>query len=120
MVCRPVGGGRRAAGRHHAEESFGPVIGIRAVAGEDEAIALMNDSDFWPDGPSSGRWTCARAAGGAARGNRHVLHEPLRLPRPGPAVDRGEGHGAGCDAVPPRLRALTQPKSMHLRTQLPG
>lgn len=28
------------------EESFGPVIGIQQVSGDDEAIALMNDTDY--------------------------------------------------------------------------
>src|SRR5690606_4362700 len=27
------------------EESFGPVVGIMKVSGDDEAVALMNDSD---------------------------------------------------------------------------
>ena len=28
------------------EESFGPVVGIMSVSGDDEALELMNDSDF--------------------------------------------------------------------------
>ncbi|KAG0330389.1 hypothetical protein BGZ99_004759 [Dissophora globulifera] len=36
------------------EESFGPVIGIMKVASDDEAIQLMNDSDF---GLSASIWT---------------------------------------------------------------
>ena len=32
------------------DESFGPVIGIQRVRDDDEAIALMNDSDVRPDG----------------------------------------------------------------------
>ncbi|MBI3908210.1 MAG: aldehyde dehydrogenase family protein, partial [Pseudomonas fluorescens] len=36
------------------EESFGPVVGIMPVAGDDEAIALMNDSPF---GLSASLWT---------------------------------------------------------------
>ncbi|MFJ7284659.1 aldehyde dehydrogenase family protein [Pseudomonas sp. NPDC099000] len=36
------------------EESFGPVVGIMPVTGDDEAIALMNDSEF---GLSASIWT---------------------------------------------------------------
>ena len=28
------------------EESFGPVVGIQKVANDEEALALMNDSEF--------------------------------------------------------------------------
>lgn len=36
------------------EESFGPVIGIMSVSGDDEALKLMNDSDF---GLTASIWT---------------------------------------------------------------
>ena len=36
------------------EESFGPVIGIMAVSGDDEAVRLMNDSNF---GLTASIWT---------------------------------------------------------------
>ena len=36
------------------EESFGPVVGIMPVSGDEEAIALMNDSDF---GLTASLWT---------------------------------------------------------------
>ncbi len=36
------------------QESFGPVVGIMPVSGDDEAIALMNDSEF---GLSASIWT---------------------------------------------------------------
>ena len=31
------------------EESFGPIIGIQKVRGDDEAVALMNDTALWLD-----------------------------------------------------------------------
>lgn len=37
------------------EESFGPVIGIMKVNGDDEAVALMNDSDY---GLTASIWSC--------------------------------------------------------------
>ena len=36
------------------EESFGPVVGIMPVKGDDEAVALMNDS---PYGLTASLWT---------------------------------------------------------------
>jgi acyl-CoA reductase-like NAD-dependent aldehyde dehydrogenase len=36
------------------EESFGPVVGIMKVSSDEEAIALMNDSDF---GLTASIWT---------------------------------------------------------------
>lgn len=41
------------------EESFGPVVGIMPVASDDEAIRLMNDSEF---GLSASIWTANEAA----------------------------------------------------------
>jgi acyl-CoA reductase-like NAD-dependent aldehyde dehydrogenase len=41
------------------DESFGPVVGIMPVTGDDEAIALMNDSEF---GLSASIWTQDLAA----------------------------------------------------------
>ena len=43
------------------EESFGPVVGIMPVSGDDEAIALMNDS---PYGLTASIWTGDAAAAG--------------------------------------------------------
>jgi acyl-CoA reductase-like NAD-dependent aldehyde dehydrogenase len=101
------------------EESFGPVIGIRAVSGEEEAIRLMNDSDL---GLSASIWTS----------------DPDRAMRVGPQVETGTFYMNRCDYLDPALPwtgvkdtgrgatlskygllNLTQPKSMHLRTQLP-
>ena len=40
------------------EESFGPVVGIARVTGDDEAVARMNDSEF---GLTASVWTARRA-----------------------------------------------------------
>ena len=85
------------------EESFGPVVGIMPVDGDEEAIRLMNDSRY---GLTASVWTSdidkAEELGAPDR-DRDGLHEPLRLPRSGADLDRGQGDRAGCGAVAPRV-----------------
>jgi acyl-CoA reductase-like NAD-dependent aldehyde dehydrogenase len=100
------------------EETFGPVVGIMAVANDDDAIALMNDSAY---GLSASVWT-ADVDAAVAIGDR---------------VDTGTWYLNRCDYLDPALawtgvkdsgrgvtlstlgyHALTRPKSFHLRTQL--
>jgi acyl-CoA reductase-like NAD-dependent aldehyde dehydrogenase len=100
------------------EESFGPVIGIMPVAGDDEAVALMNDS---PYGLTASIWTADLDAA-VAIGDR---------------VDTGTVYLNRCDHLDPALswtgvgdsgrgttlsvhgfHALTRPKSFHLRREL--
>ena len=81
------------------EEIFGPVAGIMKVSSDEEAIALMNDSDF---GLTAAIWTSDEEAALAhrrPRRDRHLVHEPLRLPRPGAGVDRRQGFRARLHAV---------------------
>lgn len=97
------------------EESFGPVVGIMKVRGDEEAIALMNDS---PYGLTASVWTADmdRAAAIGAR------------------IETGTVYMNRCDYLDPHLvwtgvkdtgrgatlskygyDALTRPKSYHLR-----
>jgi acyl-CoA reductase-like NAD-dependent aldehyde dehydrogenase len=97
------------------EESFGPVVGIMKVSGDDEAVALMNDS---PYGLTAAIWTEDEAAA-------------IRI---GDRVDTGTVFMNRCDYLDPALawtgvkdsgrgvtlsrlgfHALTRPKSYHLR-----
>jgi len=97
------------------EESFGPIIGIQKVAGDEEALRLMNDTRY---GLTAGVYTKdeARAVRLLAR------------------VDAGSVYWNCCDRVSPRLpwsghgdsgvgvtlstygiQAFTRPKAWHLR-----
>jgi acyl-CoA reductase-like NAD-dependent aldehyde dehydrogenase len=97
------------------EESFGPVIGIQKVEGDEEAVALMNDTRY---GLTAGVYTRDEAAARAL------------LAR----VKAGTVYWNCCDRVSPRLpwsgvgdsgigltlsthgiQAFTRPKAWHLR-----
>jgi len=97
------------------EESFGPIIGIQKVSGDEQALALMNDSRY---GLTAGVYTRDGAAAEAL------------LAR----VNAGSVYWNCCDRVSPRLpwsghgdsglgltlshhgiQAFTRPKAWHLR-----
>ncbi|HEX2878823.1 MAG TPA: aldehyde dehydrogenase family protein, partial [Polyangiaceae bacterium] len=98
------------------EESFGPVIGIQVVHSDDEAVGLMNDTDY---GLTAGVY-CK---------NRERAETLLKQ------LNSGSVYWNCCDRVSPRLpwtgrrhsgigstlsthgiRAFLQPKAWHLRT----
>jgi len=100
------------------DESFGPVVGIMPVASDDEAIALMNDSEF---GLSASIWTQDLAAA------EHL----------GNQIDTGTVFMNRCDYLDPALawtgvknsgrgvtlsqlgyEHLTRAKSFHLRHEI--
>ena len=86
------------------EESFGPIVGIMKVRNDEEAIALMNDS---PYGLTASIWTADTDHAARYRRpdrDRHGVHEPLRLSRPGAGLDRRQGDRQGRGAVGDRLR----------------
>ncbi|HET9982963.1 MAG TPA: aldehyde dehydrogenase family protein [Longimicrobiales bacterium] len=97
------------------EESFGPVIGVQAVDSDDDAVALMNDTEY---GLTAGVYT----------------HDRGRAERILARVDAGTAYWNCCDRVSPRLpwtgrkhsglgstlgvlgiRAMVRPKAYHLR-----
>jgi acyl-CoA reductase-like NAD-dependent aldehyde dehydrogenase len=108
------------ADAHHGmelmrEESFGPVIGLQKVSGDDEAIALMNDTDY---GLTAGVYTKAEKRA------KRILER----------VQAGRVYWNCCDRVSPRLpwsglkhsgigltlstygiQTFTRPKAWHLR-----
>ena len=108
------------ADAHHGmdlmrEESFGPVIGLQKVGGDDEAVALMNDTDY---GLTAGVYTKAEKRA------KRILER----------VHAGSVYWNCCDRVSPRLpwsglkhsgigltlstygiQTFTRPKAWHLR-----
>jgi acyl-CoA reductase-like NAD-dependent aldehyde dehydrogenase len=97
------------------DESFGPIIGIQAVADDDAAVSLMNDTDY---GLTAGVYTRD------ARRARRILSR----------VDAGSVYWNCCDRVSPRLpwsgrrhsgigltlstrgiEAFARPKAWHLK-----
>jgi acyl-CoA reductase-like NAD-dependent aldehyde dehydrogenase len=97
------------------DETFGPVVGIMAVDGDDEAIGLMNDSRF---GLTASIWTAD--AGAAERIGDRLETGTVFLNRCDyldPALcwtgckDTGRGQGLSILGY----HALTRPKSYHLK-----
>lgn len=99
------------------EESFGPVVGIMKVANDDEAIRLMNDSDF---GLTAALWT--QDAERAARIGRELETGTVFMNRCDyldPSLCwtgcKDTGRGAGLSVL--GYQSVTRPKSYHFRKQ---
>ncbi|HYF41922.1 MAG TPA: aldehyde dehydrogenase family protein [Ramlibacter sp.] len=97
------------------EESFGPVIGIQKVAGDEEAVALMNDTRY---GLTAGVYTpdekraqalLARVNAGSVYWNCCDRVSP-RLPWSGVGDS-----GVGLTLSRYGIQAFTRPKAWHLR-----
>jgi len=98
------------------DESFGPVVGIMPVASDDEAIALMNDSEF---GLSASIWTRDLAA--AERLGNQIATGTLFMNRcdyldPALAWTGVKNTGRGVSLSVVGYEQLTQAKSFHLRS----
>ena len=97
------------------DESFGPVVGIMAVDGDDEAIRLMNDCQFgltasvWTKDPAKAEEIGDRLETGTVFMNRCDYLDPA-LCWTG-CKDTGRGQGLSKLAY----QALTRPVSYHLR-----
>ena len=100
------------------EETFGPVVGIMPVDGDEEAVALMNDSRY---GLTASIWTtdadaALRIGDCVATGtwfqNRCDYLDPA-------LAWRGvRESGRGCSLSSFGYYALTRPKSFHLREEV--
>ncbi len=98
------------------EESFGPVVGIMAVADDDAAVDLMNDSAFgltasiWTRDPDAAQSLGARLRTGTVFMNRCDYLDPA-LVWTG-VKDTGRGQSLSVLGY----QALTRTKSYHLRS----
>ncbi len=97
------------------DESFGPVVGIMPVSGDDEAVALMNDSPF---GLTASLWTNdierAAAVGDRIETGTVFLNRADYLD-PGLCWTgcKDTGRGGGLSVI--GYHNLTRPKSYHLK-----
>nr|WP_309502641.1 aldehyde dehydrogenase family protein [uncultured Roseovarius sp.] len=97
------------------DESFGPVVGIMKVASDEEAIALMNDSEF---GLTASLWT-ADVARAQSVGDRietgTVFMNRADYLDPGLCWTgcKNTGRGGGLSVI--GYHNLTRPKSYHLK-----
>lgn len=97
------------------EESFGPVVGVMKVSSDEEAIALMNDSDF---GLTASLWT--RDADAAAVIGSQIETGTIYMNRCDyldPALCwtgcKDTGRGASLSIL--GYQSVTRPKSYHLK-----
>jgi acyl-CoA reductase-like NAD-dependent aldehyde dehydrogenase len=97
------------------EEIFGPVAGIMKVSGDEEAVRLMNDSDF---GLTAAIWTAdadaALAIGERIQTGTWFMNRCDYLD-PALAWVGVKDSGRGCTLSRVGYEHLTRPKSFHLR-----
>jgi len=101
-----------------SEESFGPVVGIMKVTSDEEAIALMNDSEF---GLTASIWTADEDAAlliGDRLQTGTVFMNRADYLDPALAWTGVKNSGRGCTLSKLGYESLTRPKSFHLRTKI--
>jgi acyl-CoA reductase-like NAD-dependent aldehyde dehydrogenase len=101
-----------------SEETFGPVVGIMQVTSDEEAIYLMNDSQY---GLTASVWTVDEDA--AVEIGHQINTGTVYMNRcdyldPALAWTGVKDSGRGCTLSVLGYEALTRPKSFHLRTRL--
>jgi acyl-CoA reductase-like NAD-dependent aldehyde dehydrogenase len=98
------------------EETFGPVMGIMSVNGDDEAIRLMNDSEF---GLTAAVFTpdedAAIDIGNQIQTGTWFMNRCDYLD-PALAWTGVKNSGRGCTLSTVGFESLTRPKSYHLKT----
>jgi acyl-CoA reductase-like NAD-dependent aldehyde dehydrogenase len=98
------------------EETFGPAVGIMKVAGDEEAVRLMNDSRYgltasiWTNDLEAAQRIALEVEAGTVFANRCDYLDP-RLAWTG-VKESGRGASLGRYG----FEAVTRPKSLHLRS----
>jgi len=98
------------------EESFGPVVGIQSVSSDEEALKLMNDSEFGLTASifSSDEQTAARLGEQVETGTLFVNRCDYLDPQL--AWTGVKNSGRGCTLSTIGFEMLTRPKSFHIKT----
>ncbi len=100
------------------EENFGPVVGIMKVSSDEEALTLMNDSDygltasFWTKDTDKAEELAQNAQAGTVFVNRCDYLDPTL------AWTGIKNSGRGCTLSLVGFECLTRPKSFHIRQNL--
>ncbi len=100
------------------EESFGPVVGVQPVDSDEEAISLMNDSEFGLTACVFTRDAAAAEAIGAAVDTGTFFMNRCDYLDPALAWTGVRNSGRGCTLSSIGFEQLTRPKSFHLKTEL--
>jgi len=100
------------------EETFGPAVGIMKVASDEEAVRLMNDSDFGLTAAIFSADAARAEALGDALETGTVFLNRCDYLDPALAWTGVKNSGRGCTLSRVGFEQLTRPKSYHFRTTL--
>jgi len=100
------------------EESFGPVVGIQKVKDDEEALALINDSEFGLSAAIFSRDVDAALALADRIDAGTVFLNRCDYLDPALAWTGVKHSGRGCSLSSIGYEHLTRPKSFHFKTQL--
>lgn len=100
------------------EESFGPVVGIMRVESDEEAISLMNDSEFGLTASVFSRDIEAAVDIGERLNTGTFFVNRCDYLDPGLAWTGVKNSGRGCTLSKLGYESLTRPKSFHLKTDI--
>jgi acyl-CoA reductase-like NAD-dependent aldehyde dehydrogenase len=97
------------------DETFGPAVGIRKVAGDEEALRLMNDSEFGLTAAIFSADAARAEALGDALETGTVFLNRCDYLDPALAWTGVKNSGRGCTLSRVGFEQLTRPKSYHFR-----
>ena len=100
------------------EETFGPAVGIMRVASDDEAVQLMNDSDFGLTAAVFSADVARAEAIGDALATGTVFMNRCDYLDPALAWTGVKHSGRGCTLSRVGFEQVTRPKSFHFRIKL--